>query len=152
MEQGLNPDQRNAFEQINIADDNDSSQVFFIDSPAGTRNTYLYTLLLSMVRSNGDAALVVASSGIAALLLRGGSTAHSWFKIPIPINEISVCSVGHRTSLAQLVIQAKVIIWDECPHDAPSCADSTRPSRKEPKKTLSRLASNGRRSGVTFKF
>jgi len=89
--------------------------VFFIDGPAGTGKTYLYTLLLSMVRSNEDVALAVASSGIAALLLPGGRMAHSRFKIPIPINEISVCSIGHRSTVAQLIIKAKIIIWDEAP-------------------------------------
>ncbi len=47
---------------------------FFIDGPGGTGKTFLYDTLLAYVRGNGDIALAVASSGIAALLLEGGRT------------------------------------------------------------------------------
>jgi hypothetical protein len=50
----------------------------------------LYNLLLAKVRREGDIALAVASSGIAALLLEGGRTAHSRFMIPATnLNETS---------------------------------------------------------------
>ncbi|PKY63284.1 hypothetical protein RhiirA4_302686, partial [Rhizophagus irregularis] len=60
--------------------------------------------------SNGDIALAVASSGIAALLLPGGRTAHSCFKIPINIHEDSTCSIKHNSDLASLLQIAKLII------------------------------------------
>ncbi len=53
--------------------------------------TFLYKSLLATVRARGDIALAVASSGIAALLLQGGRTAHSRLKIPIPVHSSSVC-------------------------------------------------------------
>ncbi|CAG8813910.1 12397_t:CDS:2, partial [Cetraspora pellucida] len=58
------------------------------------------------VRLMGYIALAVASSGIAALLLPGGRTAHSRFKIPFDPQEGSTCSVSHGSDLALLLQQA----------------------------------------------
>ncbi|XP_061371567.1 uncharacterized protein LOC133314138 [Gastrolobium bilobum] len=44
-------------------------------------------------RSNGEIILNVASSGIASLLLPGGQTAYSRFRIPIHITEDSTCNI-----------------------------------------------------------
>lgn len=67
------------------------NNVFFVDGPGGTGKTFLYKALLAHVRALGHIALAVASSGIAALLLDGGVTAHSRFKIPIKIKPDSTC-------------------------------------------------------------
>ncbi|GJV36392.1 ATP-dependent DNA helicase PIF1-like protein [Tanacetum coccineum] len=67
------------------------------------------------LRSKGDIVLNVASSGIAALLLEGGRTAHSRFAIPINILEDSMCHIPADSDLADLIRQAKLIIWDEAP-------------------------------------
>ncbi len=56
---------------------------FFVDGLGGAGKTFLYRCLLSRVRFTGDITLLMASSGIAALLLEGGCTAHSRFKIPV---------------------------------------------------------------------
>jgi hypothetical protein len=90
-------------------------RVFFVDGPAGTGKTFLYSAILSLVRSNNHIALAVASSGIAALLLDGGRTAHSRFKIPIDIHETSTCDISLQSNLSKLIIEAKLIIWDETP-------------------------------------
>ena len=58
---------------------------FFIDGPRGTGKTFLYNTLLAKVRSQGRILLAMASSGITALLLTGGRTVHSRFKVPIPL-------------------------------------------------------------------
>jgi hypothetical protein len=60
-------------------------------------------------------AIAVASSGIAALLLVGGRTAHSTFKIPINIDADSTCNVPLGSDIAELIQHAKLIIWDEAP-------------------------------------
>jgi len=59
--------------------------------------------------------LSVASSGIAALLLPMGKTAHSMFKIPIDADETSICSISKQPDLAQLIREALIVIWDEAP-------------------------------------
>ena len=61
----------------------------------------------------GKIALTVASSGIAAELLEGGRTAHSRFKIPIPTNETSVCSLSVQSNDAKLLRKTSLIVWDE---------------------------------------
>ncbi|CAN0904882.1 ATP-dependent DNA helicase PIF1 [Linum grandiflorum] len=71
--------------------------------------------IIAKVRSLGKIALVVASSGIAATLLPGGVTAHSRFKIPIDVDHASTCSIKKGTSLARLMEQATLIVWDEAP-------------------------------------
>jgi hypothetical protein len=53
--------------------------------------------MAAAIRSRGEIVLTVASSGIAALLIPGGRTAHSRFGIPIMIDECSTyffCSSG----------------------------------------------------------
>jgi hypothetical protein len=110
-----NQDQRAAFDAVIAAYEADQGGVFFIDGPGGTGKTFLENMILARVRSAGDIALAVASSGIAAILLQGGRTAHSRFKIPINIQADSFCSIKAQTELAELIRQAKVILWDEAP-------------------------------------
>src|SRR5256885_9466971 len=87
-----NSGQKNVFDTIVESIEKSVGKVFFIDGPGGTGKTFVYNSLLAYVRSKGDIALAVASSGIAALLLDGGRTAHSRFKIPLVINSGSTCN------------------------------------------------------------
>ena len=59
--------------------------------------------------------LCVASSGIASLLLTGGRTTHSRFKIPIYIHEDSTCSISKGYVYHELLKHTTLIIWDEVP-------------------------------------
>ena len=58
-------------------------------------------------------AVVTATSGIAASIMPGGRTAHSIFKIPIKLEENSVCIFTKQSGTASLLREASVIIWDE---------------------------------------
>nr|GEV52828.1 ATP-dependent DNA helicase pfh1-like [Tanacetum cinerariifolium] len=71
--------------------------------------------LLAKIRSEGHIALATATSGIAASILPGGRTAHSRFKIPLDLAVGSVCRVRKQSSLATLIKDCKLIIWDEAP-------------------------------------
>jgi len=53
--------------------------------------------------SKGKIILLVASSGIAALLLPLGKTAHSMFKIPINATDTSYCLFSKHSKLAELI-------------------------------------------------
>ncbi len=55
----------------------------------------------------------VASSGIASLLLLGGKTAHSRFKIPIDLHDESTYNITQQMKVAELVRKVNMIIWDE---------------------------------------
>jgi hypothetical protein len=59
--------------------------------------------------------LVVASSRIASLLLLGGRTAHSRFKILIDLHDESTCNITQKMKVAELVRKVDLIIWDEAP-------------------------------------
>ncbi|KIK60272.1 hypothetical protein GYMLUDRAFT_168419, partial [Collybiopsis luxurians FD-317 M1] len=56
---------------------------FFLYSAGGAGKTFVYKTICPHLWSQSQVILCVASSGIAALLLPGGQTAHSLFKIPI---------------------------------------------------------------------
>lgn len=86
---------------------------FFIDGPRGTWKTFLYRVLLATIRSMGYVALATATSGVVASILPGGSTAHSRFKISIDLDENSSCNISKESSLATLIREAKLIVWDE---------------------------------------
>ncbi|GJZ18961.1 ATP-dependent DNA helicase RRM3-like protein [Tanacetum coccineum] len=63
----------------------------------------------------GHIVLAIATSGTAASILPGGRTAHSRFKIPLDVVEVSICRVSKQISLASLIKDCKLIIWDEAP-------------------------------------
>lgn len=112
----LNKDQLFVYNTIIDAVHGFSKQkTFFVDGPDGSGKTFLYNTILARIRSQRKIAIAVASSGIAAELLAGGRTAHSMFKIPIPIQEMSTCNIGKQTNAAKLIHGASIIIWDEAP-------------------------------------
>jgi hypothetical protein len=54
----------------------------------GTGKMFLSHAIINRLRSEGLVVLVVAPSGIVSLLLLGGRTAHSRFKIPLIVPEV----------------------------------------------------------------
>ncbi len=91
--ESLNDGQRAAYHGVIDAYAAHHAKVIFIYGPGGMKETYIENLILNVVRSRGDIALVVASSGIVALLLSGGRTAHSYLKIPIALDHTSFCYI-----------------------------------------------------------
>jgi len=89
--------------------------MFFLYRYRGTGKTFIWKALASSLRADNKFIIMVASSGIASLLLLGGRTTHSKFKIPIPIFEDSTCNIHQGTQLAELLNEASLIIWDEAP-------------------------------------
>jgi hypothetical protein len=88
---------------------------------------FLYMVMEGLVKhSYGQLcfALAVASSGIAALLLPGGRTPHSHFKIPLDIKQNSMYNTKKNTHLSKLIIQASLIIWDEAPVNHSYCFEA----------------------------
>lgn len=115
----LNTEQRDIFDTIINAVRHDGVQqrIFFIDGPGGSGKTFLYNTLLAYVRTElGQSSIAVASTGVAALLLLDGATAHSMFRIPIDgLNETSTCPISVQTNRAQQIRKAALIVWDEAP-------------------------------------
>ncbi|XP_031120473.1 uncharacterized protein LOC116023609 [Ipomoea triloba] len=115
MEKQLTDEQLVVYETVLSDIQHQKGGLFFVYGYGGTGKTFVWKALSSKLRSTGDIVLNVASSGIASLLLPGGRTAHSRFAIPIAINEDSTCNICQGSQLAELLIQAKLIIWDEAP-------------------------------------
>ncbi|GMF37966.1 unnamed protein product [Phytophthora fragariaefolia] len=117
QEDQLNEGQRAIFDEIIQAanDPDQGNKLFFIDGPGGTRKSTLLRHILAKVRLAGKIAIAVASSGIASLLLMGGRTAHSTFKIPLKLTNNSTCAIYKQSHLKGLIQRASLIIWDEAP-------------------------------------
>jgi hypothetical protein len=110
----LNDEQREAYNSILQSVEDGTGRMFMIDGHGGTGKTFLYKVICSKLRSNGIIVLCIASSGIAALLLPGGRTAHSMFKIPIDtLSPVSVCCIPKNSPRANLMRAAACIVWDE---------------------------------------
>ena len=111
----LNNDQRHAFEKIWRSITCNEGKTFFIDGFGGCGKTYLYQALCHAVRSERFIILCVASTGLACLLLPGGQTAHSMFKIPIDtLSSSSICSIAKESLRADLLRMAVAVIFDKC--------------------------------------
>ncbi len=111
----LNDDQRNAYETILNVMTNKEGKLFFVYGSGGTGKTFVWTTLLSRLRGQSKIVLTIASSGITSLLLLGGITAHSRFKIPIDLHDESTCNITQQMKVVKLVRKTDLIIWDETP-------------------------------------
>jgi hypothetical protein len=97
--------------------------IFFLDDPSGSGKTYIYSMLLASVQGDGHVAIKVAPSGITPLLLKGGQTSHSIFKIPITIVKDSMCLILVQSDSIELLREAKLIVWDEVLAQHRHCAE-----------------------------
>lgn len=110
------PEQLDAYECIVDAVLEGLGGVFFLSGAGGTGKTYVYRTICHRLRSAHKIVLCVASSGIAALLLPGGRTAHSTFRIPIDtLDADSLCNISKQDKRAELLRAVDLIVWDEAP-------------------------------------
>ena len=125
----LNAEQRDAFHRVTNSVSNNLGKIYFVNGPGGTGKTFLYNTICHAVRADGHIVLCVASSGIAALLLCGGRTAHSMFKIPVNgLTDETFCPITKESSLAAMLRLVKLIVWDEIgmqDRRAPEAVDRT---------------------------
>nr|XP_028964644.1 uncharacterized protein LOC114827138 [Malus domestica] len=120
----LNKEQKLVYDSVIDTIDNNRSGLFFVHGHGGTCKTFLWTTIIARIRSQNQIVLAVASSGIASLLLPGGRTAHSRFKIPINLTDCSVCEIKKGTHLAKLITEAALIVWDEAPMNHKRCFET----------------------------
>ena len=69
----------------------------------------LQNTVLRKVRNDEKVALAVASSSIASILLTGGRTTYSRFKIPLNTNAMSSCAISLQSDLAELLAKTELI-------------------------------------------
>ncbi|XP_061355352.1 uncharacterized protein LOC133299871, partial [Gastrolobium bilobum] len=94
----LTDEQKAVYDKIVSAVTSGNRGLFFLYGFGGIGKAFIWNTLSASIRSKAGIVLNVASSGIASLLLPGGRTAHSRFRIPIQIMKIQ-----------------RLIIWDEAP-------------------------------------
>ena len=111
----FNDAQRGVYDAVMHSVNNNSGKTFFLHSAGGCGKTFVCNTIAAAVRAQGKIALCVASSGIASLLLEGGRTAHSTFKIPLQVNDTSTCNITRRSHVYPLLRETSIIIWDEVP-------------------------------------
>ncbi|XP_061364994.1 uncharacterized protein LOC133308389 [Gastrolobium bilobum] len=111
----LTDEQKVVYDKIISAVSVGTGGFFFLYGFGGTGKTFIWNTLSASIRSKGEIVLNVASSGIASLLLPGGRTTHSRFRIPIQITEDSTCNIRQDSNIAELLAKTKLIIWDEAP-------------------------------------
>ncbi|XP_048626856.1 ATP-dependent DNA helicase PIF1-like [Brassica napus] len=111
----MNIDQQKVYDAVLKSVDERLGQLIFVSGAGGTGKTYLYRTIIARLRSVGKVVIPVATSGIAALLLPGGRTAHSRLKLPLNLDDRSMCEIHKGSSLAALISKADLIIWDEAP-------------------------------------
>ncbi|KAK9684271.1 hypothetical protein RND81_10G198000 [Saponaria officinalis] len=115
MQAGLNNEQKAVYDKVMNAVNSQKGGVYFVYGSGGTGKTYLWKTMISRLRSEGRIVLAVASSGIAALLLIPGRTAHSRFAIPLNLSDSTSFKIQQGSELAQLIKETSLVIWDEAP-------------------------------------
>ncbi|XP_074364102.1 uncharacterized protein LOC141704837 [Apium graveolens] len=124
----LNEEHMNVYHAILDSISTKVGGIFFVYGSGGCGKTFLWNTIITKLRSDRKIVLPVASSGIAATLLPGGRTAHSRFKIPLKLDDTSMCSIAQNSDIAELLKRTSLIIWDEVPMQgryAFECLDRT---------------------------
>jgi hypothetical protein len=99
-------------------------ELIFVHIHGGTGKTFLWHTIINRLRLDGLIVLTVASSGIASLLLPGGHTAHSRFKIPLTVSDTSLCNIKKKKNLARLLEMTSLVVWDEAPMNNRCCFEA----------------------------
>ena len=80
----------------------------FVDAPGGTGKTFLFNRRRNSAVARGYKVKTAAWTGTAATLLKLGRTIHSTFKVPVPCNDGSSCSIALNSKVGR---ELKGIDW-----------------------------------------
>lgn len=109
----MNEEQLALFVAVKASIVHEKPALYFLDGPGGTGKTFVLNAILHYCNVMDTPFLAMASSGIAALLLQKGTTAHTGLKIPINANRDSHCQFSGRDALSESLRRCKLIVWDE---------------------------------------
>ena len=91
----------------------DRPRIYFIHASGGCGKTFLANTLSMYCIANDLKFANAAWTGIAGTLLIGGTTLHSLFKLPVPINSTSTCSVRPISKHADYLRSLSLLFVDE---------------------------------------
>jgi hypothetical protein len=90
----LNDEQLHAFNCIIDVVLFGKPKFFFVSGYGGTGKMFLWNTIITYLRANKKIMLSIASSGVASVLLPGGCTTHSHFRIPCDdLDETPICNI-----------------------------------------------------------
>ena len=107
----LNQGQKAAYDAIISDVELSKGTIFTLMAPAGSGKTFMIGALLNTARLLGLRFVTCATSALAASLLGHSRTAHSLFKIPINMDENSICKPS--SSYKNWLRSIHAFIWDE---------------------------------------
>ena len=87
--------------------------MYFADAPGETGKTLLFSHIRNRAFARGYKVKTAAWPGIAATLLKLGCTSHSTFKVLLPCNDGSSCSIAPNSKVRQEVKGIDLFISDE---------------------------------------
>jgi hypothetical protein len=113
----MTDEQRRFVDDFVHALDHGETFVAFLSAYAGCGKTFVERALCHSVRSRGRSVLACAATGIAALLLDGGTTLHSRLKVPLTVSaddpSATRLGINMNSMEAELVRDASVLLLDE---------------------------------------
>jgi hypothetical protein len=113
----MNDEQRSVFDRILLATQQaPQASYFHLDAPGGYGKTFVINALIKYLNGTGEIVVATASSGIAALNMPGGQTAHSAFGLSLTPGPDDVCAIAPGSDRAGVLCAAKLIVWDEIKH------------------------------------
>ena len=87
--------------------------MFFIKAPGGTGKSFVMRCLQEGVMGQSKVVIPVASTGLASIQMKNGTTAHRRFRVPIDLDAKSECQLTIQSPEAALIRDAAVIMFDE---------------------------------------
>lgn len=109
FENSLNINQKKAYKNIMTAlTKENSNKLFFIDEPGENGKSYLNNVLIDIFSNHGVKVLPIAWTGIAAILLIGGKTAHSALRLPLNLNKTSTSGITKNSSYAKTTAPLRI--------------------------------------------
>jgi len=109
------PDQKAATDCILSAVKTGTATMLFVHGPAGSGKSTIATYVTAETEKLKKVVVNLATTGLAALQLPGGATAHSVGKIPLSDEDDITCGLGLNTAQAMHLARASLLQWDEWP-------------------------------------
>jgi hypothetical protein len=109
----MTTEQRSVYDAIVNDAISGCGNMYFLDAPGGYGKSFVCNAILTKLESEGYTAIAVATSGIAAIGLLQGRTAHSMFNIPIDLTDGYECRISAKSDKADTMRRARLLLWDE---------------------------------------